>query len=129
MNPKAQNNVLIAITALFGALGVIAGAFGAHALREVLGTSGTTEVWKTAVFYNLVHAVAGFAASSRAGAESGPVWLWIAGGTLFSGSLYLLALGGPRWLGPVTPLGGAFLIAGWIWLAISALAEARKGVD
>jgi len=130
MTPKTQANVLLAVTALFGALGVSAGAFGAHALRDALEASGRVAVWETAVFYNLVHAVAGFAAaSSRDPRQPGPVWLWIAGTTLFSGSLYLLALGGPQWLGPVTPLGGALLIAGWIWLAISALAGKRRGID
>ncbi|HTU01958.1 MAG TPA: DUF423 domain-containing protein, partial [Candidatus Sulfotelmatobacter sp.] len=54
-----------------------------------------------------------------------PAWavrLWIAGTALFSGSLYALALGGPRWLGPVTPVGGAALIAGWVLAAAAAVA-------
>ena len=50
------------------------------------------------------------------------VRLWAAGTVLFSGSLYALALGGPRWLGPVTPLGGAALIAGWVLAAAAAFA-------
>jgi uncharacterized membrane protein YgdD (TMEM256/DUF423 family) len=50
------------------------------------------------------------------------VRLWAAGTVVFSGSLYALALGGPRWLGPVTPLGGTALIAGWVLAAAAALA-------
>ena len=50
---------------------------------------------------------------------------WTAGTVLFSGSLYLLALGGPRWLGPVTPLGGLALLAGWLLLALAALRGRR----
>jgi uncharacterized membrane protein YgdD (TMEM256/DUF423 family) len=129
MSPKPRSDVLVAAMAVFGAIGVMAGAFGAHSLRDILETSGTAEVWRTAVFYNLVHAVAGItAAPMRARFGSGPIWLWVAGVILFSGSLYLLALGGPRWLGPVTPIGGALLIAGWLWLAFGALRK-REGID
>jgi len=83
------------------------------------------EVWETAVRYQLLHAVAlaGAAGWLRAGSGASGTWavrLWIAGVVLFSGSLYGLALGGPRWLGPVTPLGGASLIAGWACLAAFA---------
>ena len=50
----------------------------------------------------------------------GPAWLFIGGGAIFAGTLYVMALGAPRWLGAVTPIGGALLIAGWLWLAWSA---------
>lgn len=98
-------------------LGVVAGAFGAHALASRLEAKalGTFE---TAVRYHLIHGLGllavGFAA--RLGA-SAPVdaagWLMAVGVALFSGSLYGLALGGPGWLGPVTPVGGVCLIAAW----------------
>jgi len=104
-----------------GATGVALGAFGAHGLKNTLEAAGMTEVWKTASHYQLLHAAAllGLAAWMRAGKDpAGPratwaVRLWATGTVLFAGSLYALALGGPRWLGPVTPLGGICLILGW----------------
>ncbi|TVR54154.1 MAG: DUF423 domain-containing protein [Puniceicoccaceae bacterium] len=101
---------------VFGLSGVVLGALGAHALAAHLEASGSAEIWHTAAFYHLVHAVAMLAWSVGAGKYSRsqlPGWLWGAGILAFSGSLYLLALGGPRFLGPVTPVGGVFLIAGW----------------
>ena len=47
----------------------------------------------------------------------GPGWMFVVGAALFAVSIYGLALGGPRWLGPVTPVGGLLMIAGWLWLA------------
>jgi uncharacterized membrane protein YgdD (TMEM256/DUF423 family) len=61
-------------------------------------------------------------AGAAGAAASWTVRLWAAGSVLFSGSLYGLALDGPRWLGPVTPLGGLALIAGWVCAALAALA-------
>jgi uncharacterized membrane protein YgdD (TMEM256/DUF423 family) len=116
---------------LFGAVGVAAGAFGAHALRPYLLAQETLDVWQTAVHYHLLHAVAllGLAAWLRAERSAAAlrrarwtVWCWCLGIVFFSGSLYLLAVGGPRWLGPVTPLGGAAFILGWLWLAAAAWA-------
>ena len=107
--------------ALLGAIGVCLGAFGAHALAARLEASAMTSVWNTAVLYHLLHAVTAWVASR----ESNPGLLraavaWICGVLLFSGSLYIIALGGPRWLGPVTPLGGLCFIAGWIMAAMAA---------
>ncbi|HVY69934.1 MAG TPA: DUF423 domain-containing protein [Verrucomicrobiae bacterium] len=112
---------------LLGALGIILGAFGAHALNEHLGDSGRL-VWETAVKYHLIHAVALLALGAWASAKEGKpgfsprllnwaAWCWLAGVACFSGSLYVLALGGPHWLGPVTPLGGLLLITGWVLVA------------
>lgn len=111
------NNITF-FAALFTALGVALGAFGAHALKETLLNLGTTETWKTAVLYHLVHGVAAWTTLSRA-AKASPLLVksalaWLIGIFLFSGSLYVLALGGPRWMGPVTPLGGLAFIAGWL---------------
>ncbi len=106
-------NWIMLFAALSGALAVGAGAFGAH------GASGPAVEWlKTGAHYQLLHAVAAIAVL-RIEAR-GPAWLFLAGGLIFGGSLYLMALGLPRWLGAVTPIGGVLLIAGWLWLAWSA---------
>ena len=75
--------------------------------------------WETAVSYHLLHAVLLAALAWSAGGRpiGLPAALFTAGILLFSGSIYVLVLGGPRWLGPVTPIGGLSLIAGWIALA------------
>ena len=110
--------------ALLGATGVIAGAFGAHGLRARLGPDALAS-WETAVRYQLLHAVALLALALHARATGQavalPAGLWTAGVVLFSGSIYALVLGGPRLLGPVTPLGGLALAAGWV--ALLALAR------
>jgi len=110
----------IVLSATLGGVGVILGAFGAHALRARLQPA-QLETWSTAVEYHLIHAavlvaLALYARATGAGVTT-PCALLGAGILLFSGSLYLLALGGPRWLGPVTPLGGLCFIAGWGALA------------
>ena len=103
-------NPLVLLAALSGALAVAAGAFGAH------GASGAAADWlKTGAQYQLLHAIAALAIL-RLDAR-GPAILFLAGGALFAGTLYLMALGLPRWLGAITPIGGALLIAGWLWLA------------
>ena len=103
-------NWLGLFAALSGALAVVAGAFGAH------GAEGrAAELLKTGAQYQLVHAVAALVAL-QLGAR-GPAWCFVAGAALFAGSLYALADNGPKWLGPFTPLGGALMIGGWLWLA------------
>ena len=116
---------------LLGATGVAFGAFGAHALRDWLIERGTANTWETAARYQLLHAVALVAAAiwlkmSTGSAQRRISWAarcWVVGIVLFSGSLYGLAAGGPRWLGPVTPLGGVAMLAGWGCLCAAALAK------
>lgn len=98
------------LAAISAALAVAAGAFGAH------GASGEQEAdWlRTGGLYQLLHAVAVFAIM---GTARGPAIVLLAGSALFATTLYAMALGGPRWLGAVTPVGGALLIAGWLWAA------------
>lgn len=110
-------------------IAVVLGALGAHALRDVL-TVRQLEAWDTAVLYQLVHALAILIVSlwqvQRPEASLRPVLLlFIVGCVLFSGSIYALALGGPGWLGPVTPLGGAAFIVGWT-LLIAAFLRGRR---
>ena len=115
---------IIAAT-LFGAFGVINGAFGAHALEDKLDPD-MLEVWHTAVRYQMYHVVALFGTawlttevSSSAVTVAG--WSFIAGVLIFSGSLYLMALSGVKWLGAITPIGGVTMIVGWIALLIASL--------
>lgn len=116
--------LMLLLAACSGAVAVALGAFGAHGLKRRLGTD-MLAVWETAVQYHLLHTLALFGVGlwllQRPGSGAATGGLLFAVGTLlFSGSLYMLALGGPRWLGPVTPLGGVCLIAGWLVLAWSA---------
>ena len=105
-------------SAVAGSSAVAFGAFGAHALKNTLAKTGRTAVYQTGVQYHLLHAVSllALSAASKKSEFSLTAKLWSAGILLFSGSLYGLALGGPRLLGPVTPVGGACLIAGWVAL-------------
>ena len=117
-------NKITFYAAILASIGVALGAFGAHALKETLLEHGTTDTWKTAVFYHLLHAVAAWSlflaspTTQRRLATAATAWL--IGIILFSGSLYFLALGGPRWLGPVTPLGGLAFLGGWLLAARAA---------
>ncbi len=105
-------NALWVAAALSGALAVTAGAFGAH------GAEGKAAEWlRTGGQYQLVHAVAALVAAQMG--MRGPGWLFVGGAALFAGTLYLMALGLPRWLGAITPIGGALMIAAWLWLAWS----------
>ncbi len=112
---------LFAVTGGVSALlGVVAGAFGAHGLRDRLSPE-MLEVFETAVRYQMYHAFGLFFvawAVSRWPETVSPAagWAFIAGTVLFSGSLYVLSLTGVRWLGAVTPLGGVAFIIGWLLL-------------
>jgi uncharacterized membrane protein YgdD (TMEM256/DUF423 family) len=113
---------LLRTAGLLGFLGVLLGAFGAHGLRERV-TPEMLEVWKTGVFYQLVHALAllGVAvAGERIGWRRAVAALFVIGVVVFSGSLYALALTGQRWWGAITPIGGAAFLGGWVALAVSA---------
>lgn len=114
----------LAVSSLLGTLGVVLGAFGAHALRGRL-TPDQLASWSTAVQYHLLHSVVLLAlalwASSTSRSIQLPATLFAAGIVLFSGSIYGLLLTEQRWLGPVTPIGGLCFIAGWLsllWLAV-----------
>ncbi|HEU4685027.1 MAG TPA: DUF423 domain-containing protein [Nitrospira sp.] len=121
----------LAIGGLMAALAVAAGAFGAHMLKGLLDGS-MLAVFETAVRYQMYHAIGVCLvalAADRYPASRLPLagWCFIAGIVLFSGSLYVLALSGVRWLGAVTPLGGVAFIAGWSLLIWQALVGSKPG--
>ena len=117
--------LFLSLGALAGLLAVAFGAFGAHALRGRLDEYARG-VFETAVQYHFYHALAlalvGVLLLSQPATallkSSG--WLFLIGIAVFSGSLYLLAITGIKWLGAVTPLGGLAFIAGWGCLAAAA---------
>ena len=113
------------IAAISGFFAVVIGAFAAHGLRKIL-TPEMIEVVKTGVQYQMYHAlallIAGLWLSYKPvapGLKAGGL-AFILGTLLFSGSLYALALGAPRWLGPITPLGGLCFLIGWLLLVVAA---------
>lgn len=116
----------LAVGAGLAGLGVAAGAFGTHALSGRIEPE-LLDVFATATRYHLVHALALLAvglAAERNHADpwwNAAGWLFTAGIVLFAGSLYLLALTGARWLGAVTPIGGASFLAAWAVMAVAAL--------
>jgi len=101
-----------------------AGAFGAHGLKRMLAPD-LLAIWQTGVLYHLVHAL-GLFVVALLGARFGSTLLstaglvMFAGIVLFSGSLYVLAITGTRWLGAVTPLGGAAFLLAWALVAWAA---------
>jgi len=122
----ASAKLFVALGAVAGALGVVLGAFGAHALKARLSPE-LLATYQTAVQYHLWHALAVVAIGIVAIhlPASTPLkwagWLMVAGIVLFSGSLYLLAASGVRWLGAITPFGGAAFIAAWLAFAYAVL--------
>jgi uncharacterized membrane protein YgdD (TMEM256/DUF423 family) len=116
----------LAVASILGALGVVMGAFGAHALRGRLNPDQLASLG-TAVQYHLLHSVALLALALWASAAGRsiqlPAALFSAGIVLFSGSIYGLLLTDQRWLGPVTPLGGLCFIAGWLSLLLLARSD------
>ena len=108
-------SLLAVLAALSGASAVMAGAYGAH------GARGEAAEWlRTGAQYQLVHAVAALALLARPGGVVAG-WSFVVGGAIFAGTLYAMAVGAPRWLGAVTPIGGLALIAGWAVLAIATV--------
>lgn len=110
--------------ALLGMLAVALGAFAAHGLKGYLDAEQAAW-WQTAVQYQFYHALAMLAVAWAVGRW--PVatavwsgWLFLAGVLIFCGMLYAMALGAPRWLGAITPIGGTSMIVAWLLLAVTA---------
>jgi uncharacterized membrane protein YgdD (TMEM256/DUF423 family) len=108
-----------------GFLGVALGAFGAHGLKARLAATGGSAWWESASHYHLIHAVAALAAIAwTRSARSAP--LFLSGIVIFSGTLYLMALTGWRWLGAVTPIGGILLLLAWLHLIFLKFPENKR---
>ena len=107
-------------------LGVMTGAFGAHALKQMV-SENSLDIWKTAASYQMIHALALIGLAIHTQLQTINNWLrtsgvcLIAGIFLFSGSLYALVLLGIPKLGMLTPVGGLLFIVGWICWLISAV--------
>jgi len=119
------NSLALRVSAVIGFLGVGLGAFGAHSLKGLLASHGTTAVWEKAVLYHFVHTVMLVILATRTPLSAGPWWSFLIGIALFSGSLYVLAVTGLTWLGAITPLGGISFLVGWGWLACQAFATRK----
>ncbi len=125
---ELQPRIWMTLAALSGLMGVAAGAFGAHGVSDA-----QAKTWlQTGAQYQMIHAVAvlGCFALWRIGAGSSQLaaWLFLAGGFIFAVTLYLMALGAPRWLGAITPIGGVLMIMGWAVLAWAAAMGARSTI-
>jgi uncharacterized membrane protein YgdD (TMEM256/DUF423 family) len=127
-----MSTLTIRLTALSGFLAVLLGALGAHALKARLAARDATTAWQTAAHYHLAHSLAclaliawAAAQPERTGRLQRITTLWLIGNLLFAGSIYGLALGGPRLLGPITPLGGLAFLAGWLLLGLESAKKPR----
>lgn len=110
---------LLVVAALSAALAIAAGAFGAHG-----AASDDAADWlRTGGQYQLIHAVAALALGARFPRAAG---VMLAGAALFAATLYAMALGAPRWLGAITPVGGAAMIGAWLWVAWRAYADRER---
>ena len=121
----SKERLFLLMGATSGFLGVALGAFGAHALRDCLG-SDLLDIYETGVRYQMYHAFALIAAglvTTRRRGRAAPAagWLFAFGTIVFSGSLYTLALSGVRAWGAVTPIGGAAWLVAWALLAAAAV--------
>jgi uncharacterized membrane protein YgdD (TMEM256/DUF423 family) len=116
----------IQVGAFWGFLAVAMGAFGAHGFKDRLAELGTGANFQTAAQYHMYCALALLAlgllvTTGRSGlAASLAGWGLFVGSLIFSGSLYVLALTGLRWLGAITPIGGVAILVGWAALAVAA---------
>lgn len=113
MNSRAR---IRTIGAVLGLLGVAFGAFGAHSVADP-----AAKAWmQTGATYQLAHVLAALAAAGLPRPAIRAATAFLIGAVVFSGSLYAMALGAPRWLGAITPLGGLAFLAGWAMLALAA---------
>jgi uncharacterized membrane protein YgdD (TMEM256/DUF423 family) len=122
--------IWLLLAAFFGLLSVALGAFGAHSLKNILDEYGKS-IYEKAVLYQMFHSMALFAVGVLQhlfkGISISPAGFgFLIGILLFSGSLYVLAISGVKWLGAITPIGGLAFLFGWAWL-LWALLKVRSG--
>ncbi len=108
------------ISAVCGFLAVALGAFGAHGLKPTLSSLGTGETFEIAVRYQFLHALAMLLVARLRPFLAPAWWCFLIGIIVFSGSLYIYALTGLKWLGAITPVGGVAFLAGWLLLVFRA---------
>lgn len=118
-----MQKIFLLISAVSGALGVMIGAFGAHALSKMLQETGRTATFETAVKYQMYHTLALLATAFFLDRYSNKWfeyagWSYLAGILIFSGSLYILCLSNVGKWGAVTPIGGLAFIAAWVFLFV-----------
>ena len=119
-------NKLLLTAGIAGLTAVAIGAFGAHALKELLESNGRTLTFELANRYHFFHALAFLAISFTQ--EINFKWVfyfWIIGLTLFSGSLYILSIFNFTSIALFTPIGGVFLLAGWFMLIREAIKKRK----
>jgi len=120
-----QKTILI-LAGILGASAVGIGAFGAHALKNVLEKTGKAEVFETGVKYHFWHVLALLAIALLMEKISSTflqysAWSFISGILIFSGSLYVLSITGYSKLGAITPIGGLAFILGWVFLVLAVI--------
>ncbi len=115
---------VLAMGATLGFTAVVAGTFGAHGLEGRIAED-LLATYETGARYHAYHALAVLACAAfieRLGKPGGAaVWCFTIGTIIFAGTLYALALTGHRWLGALTPIGGVFLLVGWVLLLVGAM--------
>jgi uncharacterized membrane protein YgdD (TMEM256/DUF423 family) len=109
--------MILRVAAVTGFIGVALGAFGAHLLEETLQANDRVDIWETAVFYHLVHALALLLIGLFPQPPKVAAYAFVIGVILFSGSLYMLSLTNITKLGMIVPLGGVSFLVGWAILA------------
>ncbi len=117
------------LAGVFGLTAVVAGTFAAHVINGRIDAD-LLDVFEVGARYHMFHALAilAFAGVIERLGKSGAaaVWCWSGGVVFFAGSLYLLSLTGLRWLGAITPIGGALFLAGWLCVIISGIKHTKQ---
>lgn len=127
-----NNRILYLLAAAAGLSGIALGAVGAHGLKEQLLQNGYYDTWATAADYHMIHAVALFVLAVWKNQSHESLAYYIAGGfwtlgiALFSGALYMLSTGAPKFFGSITPVGGLCFMFGWITIGVIAMRDSKE---